>query len=161
MHAKTGSIQEARMALSLRTRWLAAPVCALALAGCDVTGYEDDIEGRYSYDGSVDGALGTWVEGEVRIHGQRYDEAWADIEWYMVEDDRVVFEVTADDVPVDIDPGGRVSFSTWGDLELSDGRWGEFELYHEGRVTGRNLSGHCELDTDMPSFDEGRFNARR
>jgi hypothetical protein len=159
MHAKTEL--EACMRTALLTRWAAAPVLALGLAGCDVTGYEDDIEGRYSYDGSVDEAFGTWVEGEVRIYGQRYDEAWADIEWYMIEDDRVIFEVTAEDVPVDIEPGGRVRFTTWGDLRLSDGSWSDFELYHEGRVTGRTLSGHWELDTDMPSFDEGRFTARR
>lgn len=150
------------MGNALLTRpWLATPLLALTLAACDVTGYEDDIEGRYSYDGTVDDAYGTYVEGELRIYQQRYDEAWADIEWYMYEGNDLIFEVVAEDVPVDIDPGGRVRFTTFGDLRLSDGRWREFELYHDGRVRGRTLSGWWALDTDLPSTDEGRFTARR
>ena len=149
------------MGLSLRNRWLAAPALALTLAGCDVTGYEDDIEGRYTYDGSVDDSFGTYVEGEIRIYGQRYDEAWADIEWYMLDGDQVIFEVLAEEVPVWLEHDGRVRFTTFGDLQLSDGRWREFELNHEGRLRGRTLSGWWELETDVPTIDEGRFTARR
>ena len=150
------------MAYALQThRWFATPLLAAALSGCDVTGYEDDVEGWYSYSGSVDDTYGYRVDGELRIYGQHYDEAYADIEWYMLDGGQVIFEVTADDVPVWIDSGGRVRFTTSGDLRMSDGGWSEFELYHEGRVTGRTMSGHWELDTDMPSYDEGRFTAHR
>jgi|OpeIllAssembly_1097287.scaffolds.fasta_scaffold1206738_1 hypothetical protein len=141
--------------------WPAALSFAVALAGCDVMGYEDDIEGWYRYSGTVEDSWGYAVDGELRIYDQRYDEAYADVEWYMLDGDRVIFEVLAEDVPVWLDPGGRVRFTTYGDLRMSDGRWREFELHHEGRVSGHTMSGWWELDTDVPSYDEGRFTARR
>ena len=121
----------------LTRRWLATPLLAAALAGCDVTGYEDDVEGWYSYSGTVEDSWGYRVDGELRIFDQRYDEAYADVEWYMLDGDEVILEITAEDVPVWIDSGGRVRFTTTGDLRIDDGRWREFELYHEGRVSGR------------------------
>lgn len=150
------------MVKALQTRrWLATPLLAVALTGCDVMGYEDDVEGWYSYSGSVDHSYGYRVDGEVRIFGQRYDEASADIEWYMLDGDEVIFEIMAEDVPVWIDSGGRVRFTASGDLQMSDGRWREFELDHEGRVTGRTMTGFWSLDTNLPSTDEGRFTAYR
>ena len=148
------------LSLPLR-RWLAVPLFALALTGCDVTGYDDDVEGWYSYGGTLDGEPGYTVNGELRIHSQYRDEAYADFEWYMLEGSREIFEVFAEDVWVDIDSGGRIRFTVRGDLQLDDGRWRDFQLEHEGRLSGSTLRGSWRLETDLPSTDEGRFSARR
>lgn len=150
------------MATVLRSHgWLAAPLVAAALAGCDVMGYQEDVEGWYSLSGTVADSYGYRVDGEVRIFGQHHDEASADIEWYMLDGDQVVFDITAEGVPVWVDAGDRVRFTTNGDLRMSDGRLREFELSHDGRVSGRRMSGTWYLDTDLPSSDEGRFTAYR
>jgi len=149
------------MALKLMTpRWATASLLAVALSGCDFMSYDDNVEGWYSYGGTVDDAPGYTVNGELRIHGQYHHGAYADIEWYMLDGTLEVFQVIADDIPVDID-GGRVRFTTWGDLELTDGGVREFELSHDARVGGHTMRGDWWFETGLPSRDEGPFTARR
>jgi len=140
---------------------VAVPLLALAVGGCDVTGLVDDLEGWYSYGGTVEGSSRNSVAGELRIYSQRGRQAYADIEWYMLESGERIFEVYAEEVPIDIYSDDRIRFTAWGDVQFSDGTWGEFELEHEGRLRGRTLRGSWWLDTDSPSYDEGDFIAER
>jgi hypothetical protein len=145
----------------MRARWLAAPLLALAAGACDITGFDDDAEGWYSYGGTVEDSPRFSVAGELRIYGQRGNEAAADLDWYMLENGERIFEVFAEDVLVQVSSDDRVRFTAWGEFQLEDGRWREFELEHEGRLRGNTLRGSWWLDTDIPSSDEGEFIAER
>ena len=139
-----------------------APVLVLLLAGCESAfGINDDIEGYYSYGGTVTNSPGYSVNGDLYITGQYRDEAEADIDWYMYEGGTRILHIAADRVPVDVDSDGRIQFRVTGDLQLSSGRWTYFELRHEGRVSGRTIRGSWWLDTDIPSDDRGSFTASR
>ena len=144
---------------ALRKMWL-APLLLLGLAACDSPfDYDEQIEGYYSYAGTVDGYPGYSVNGELRITRASGSRAEATLDWYMYEGSRRVLEITAYDVPVYIS-GSTIRFETWGDLQLSSG-WTEFELRHEGRFSSnRTIRGDWDLITDY-SDDSGNFTASR
>lgn len=142
-------------------RWLAAPLCALALGACDLTGYDEDISGFYSYAGNVYNSPGYSVIGDIYIDHRSRRTAYADIEWFMLEGTRTILEVEDNNVPVTIDSDGRIRFDVVGDMQLSDGGWTDFRLEHEGRVGSRTMRGSWELITDLPSTDRGSFTASR
>ena len=144
---------------ALRKMWF-APLLLLGLAACDSPfDYDEQIEGYYSYAGTVDGYPGYSVNGELRITRASGSRAEATLDWYMYEGSRRVLEITAYDVPVYIS-GSTIRFETWGDLQLSSG-WTEFELRHEGRFSSnRTIRGDWDLITDY-SDDSGNFTASR
>jgi hypothetical protein len=144
-----------------RRLWLAAPLLALVLGGCDLTGYDDDVDGFYSYAGTVYDAPGYSVNGTLNIDQRNRRDAWADVEWFMLEGSRTILEVEDWDVPVTVDSNGRVRFVVIGEMQLSDGGWVDFRLEHDGRVSGRTMRGNWELITDLPSTDRGTFSASR
>jgi hypothetical protein len=144
-----------------RRHWLAVPLLALGLAGCDVVGYDEDVDGFYNYSGYLYDSPGYSVNGDIRIDQRSSRQAYADIEWYMLEGSRVILEIADYDVPVDVDSNGRVRFVSRGEMRLSDGGWVDYELEHYGRVSGRTMQGDWELWTDLPSTDRGYFSARR
>lgn len=151
---------------SIRSRLMvvATLVLAFAVAGCgDSFGIGDgDLEGRYDYTGTVDGAPFYRVDGDIRVYNQRRDEADVDIRWVMRDSDGRTVYVIESETParafVDRDYI-RFDFTGW----FEDGSGGDvyFELEHEGDVRGRTMAGIWDLYTDGFGSDRGTFQARR
>ncbi|HEU5209315.1 MAG TPA: hypothetical protein VFU06_07890 [Longimicrobiales bacterium] len=120
-----------------------------------------DLEGRYSYDGSVDGAPFYYIDGEIRVRDQRGDEALVDIDWVMRDDRGTLIYRIRSDSPARAyvrDDYIRFDFEGWLD---DGGRQIDFVLEHEGEVRGRTMVGYWDLHTDYYGTDSGTFRAVR
>jgi hypothetical protein len=146
---------------------LIVPLLAVGLTACDMalgpgTG---QYQGRYSYSGSVDGTSRYHVTGTLRIEQFHYDELLVSIDWRYMEGSRQVLRIRSDQpARAYVSHDGWISFEFVGDIRTSDGRWVPFELFHEGRIRGRTITGDWVLWTDVGwrgTEDWGRFTARR
>lgn len=146
---------------------LIVPMLALGLAGCDMALGPGDgnFHGRYSYSGTVDGTSRYRVTGSLRIDQIYHDEALVDIDWRYMEGSYEVLRIRSDrPARAFVSRDGWISFEFVGELRLRDGRWVPFELYHDGRLRGRTITGDWYLWTDIGfrgTEDSGRFTARR
>lgn len=142
----------------------AALTLAVAAAGCGDSlglGY-GGMEGRYDYDGTVDGAPFYTIDGEIRVRNQRGSDADVDIDWVM-RDDRgtAVYVIRSDSPARAYISGDYISFRFEGWLDGGSSGDIYFVLDHEGEVSGRTMAGYWDLDTDYYGRDSGTFRARR
>ena len=151
---------------SIRSRLavLSVLIPTVAAAGCsDGFGIGDgDLEGRYEYDGTVDGAPFYSIEGDIRVYNQRRDEADVDLDWVMRDEDgRVVYSIQSQSPARAYVSGDYIRFDFEGWLDGGSGSDVEFVLEHEGEVRGRTMIGNWDLFTDRLGNDRGTFQARR
>lgn len=143
---------------------IAALAMPLAVVGCgDAFGIGDgDLEGRYEYTGTVDGAPFYYVEGDIRVYNQRRDEADVDIRWVMRDSDgRTVYVIESQSPARAFVDRDFIRFDFEGWLDGGSGGDIQFVLEHEGDVRGRTMAGIWDLYTDGFGSDRGSFQARR
>jgi hypothetical protein len=137
---------------------------AVLLAGCDLAlepGETRNYEGYYTYTGRVDGTSRYNVVGAIRIVDQWRDEAYVTIDWVYREGTRSLLDIqSSTPARARIDSRGNIRFVFEGEFR-HDGRWVRFELEHEGRLSGRNLTGDWWLWTSLHTDESGTFTARR
>jgi hypothetical protein len=141
---------------------LSASVLLFTACDDDFFGPDDDrFEGYYQYAGTVDDAVGDYVNGSVWIDRQRRGTAEVSIDWEYFDRGVSVVRIRSDQPAIaDIDEDGRIEFEFQGDLFL-DGEVTYFRLVHRGRLRGRTVTGEWWLETDLPTDDAGSFTARR
>lgn len=118
-----------------------------------------DLEGRYRYEGSVDGAPFYYIDGDIRVYDQRGDDALVDIDWVM-RDERggTVYVIRSQSPARAYVRGAYIRFDFEGWLETRRGDI-PFVLAHEGEVRGRTMAGYWDLNADY--FESGTFRAVR
>lgn len=151
---------------SIRSNLVVVVALALPLvfAGCgDAFGIGDgDLEGRYDYTGSVDGAPFYTIDGDIRVYNQRRDEADVDIRWVMRDSNgRTVYVIESESPARAIVDRDYIRFDFDGWFEDGNGGDVYFQLEHEGDVRGRTMAGIWDLYTDGFGNDRGSFQARR
>lgn len=136
----------------------------LAVAGCTDTfglGY-GGFEGRYEYEGEVDGAPFWTVDGELRIRNARRDQADVDITWTVRDENRrTVYSIRSDSPARAYINGDYIRFDFQGYLDGGSGGSIYFELEHDGELRGRTMIGDWSLHTDWYGTERGLFRAVR
>jgi hypothetical protein len=145
-------------------RALLIPAFVLLASACsdDVFGPGRGFEGSYSYDGTVNGRPGHFIEGDFRITRVRGNTAEVTIDWEYFDQGFSVVRIQSD-VPAiaDIDSFGNIRFDFEGDLFI-EGRRVFFRLEHDGQLNNNStIFGTWRLETELPTTDRGSFTARR
>jgi hypothetical protein len=145
---------------------LIAPALALSLVACDV-GLEPGFgryDGRYIYDGSVDGTSRYRVSGTLWIDQRFSDELLITIDWRYLDGSFPLLEIRSDrPARTFVERDGFIRFEFEGEFR-DGGRWVPFYLSHDGWIRGRTITGDWYLWTGLGPRDTeewGRFTARR